>query len=142
MSYQPRFQSLVKLHENREREARRQVGDLERQRHTIQVRINGLLDEREAASTNPSIQAREQLSRYWIHIDAQMVSAQATMSQLDKDIEKAQRILAEIHRAHETFLKLQEQDEKHQQQKRERHDARRLEEFAALQYINRQGVDR
>jgi flagellar export protein FliJ len=142
MSYQPRFQSLVKLHENREREARRQVGELERQRHNIQMRINGLLDEREAASRNPSIQAREQLARYWIHIDAQMVSVQASMSQLDKDIDKAKRILADIHRAHGIFLKLQEQDEKHQQQKRERQDARRLEEFAALQYINRQGVAR
>jgi flagellar export protein FliJ len=137
MSYQPRFTSLVHLHETREREARRQVGDLERQRHQVQMRIDALIEDRQAATNDTSLQAREQLTRYWIHIDAQMVSAQAVISKLDKDIDTARRSLAEAHRTHATFLKLQEQDKKHEQQRRERQDARRLEEFASLQYINR-----
>jgi len=142
MSYQPRFQSLVQLHETREREARRQVGELERQRHLAQSRIDALLEDRLAATNGTSVQAREQLTRYWIHIDEQMVSARTIIGQLDKDIDKSRRTLAEIHRAHAIFLKLQEQDAKHERQRRERQDARRLEEFAALQYINRREMHR
>ncbi len=142
MSHQPRFQSLVQLHETREREARRQVGELERQRYTVQLRIDALLEERLVATNGTSVQAREQLTRYWIHIDQQLVSVRAIIGQLDKDIEKSRRVLAEIHRAHAIFIKLQEQDAKHERQRRERQDARRLEEFASLQYINRREMHR
>jgi flagellar export protein FliJ len=142
MSYQPRFQTLVQLHETREREARRQVGELERQRFTVQSRIDALMEERLVATNGTSVQAREQLTRYWIHIDQQLVAVRAIIGQLDKDIEKSRRILAEIHRAHAIFIKLQEQDAKHERQRRERQDARRLEEFSALQYINRREMHR
>jgi flagellar export protein FliJ len=130
----------VQLHEAREREARRQVGVLEQQRQGVQNRIDGLIADRLAAAQATSIQDRMQLSRYWQHIDGQMVAAEKIVSQLQVEIDKARQHLNEAHRTFAIFKQLQEQDAAQERRRVERQEGRRLEEFAALQYIKRREV--
>jgi flagellar export protein FliJ len=134
---QPRFSSLVQLHENREREARRVVGQLEQKRALIEERITALANERHASTTRVNLNEREQLTRYWVALDQHMHKASEMMQAVERDIEKARVVLAEAHKAHATFVKLQEIDALHKQRKDARRAERALEEFSALQFMRK-----
>jgi flagellar export protein FliJ len=134
----PRFESLVQLHERREREARIAVGRLEQQRAQIEERIAALAQERHKSATTVSLMEREQLTRYWIALDQQMHKATDIMQQIEREIDKARVVLTEAHKTHGTFVKLQEIDAEHQRRKDERRAQRALEEFSALQYMTKE----
>jgi flagellar export protein FliJ len=140
MSRPLRFSALVSLHETQEREARRRVGELERRREDLVVRINGLLHERHDAAATAGLAARDQLTRYWIHVEAQVRMLQEGLGRLEHEINAARALLAEAHRNLEVFRKLQERDALERARQAERRDARRLEEFAARQFHERRAL--
>lgn len=141
MSRPLRFSTLVTLHETQEREARRRLGELERRREDIVQRIDALLHERHNASSTVGVFARDQLTRYWMHVEAQVRTLQESHVRLEQEIATARMILAEAHRNLEVFRKLQERDAEERARQAERRDARRLEEFAARQFHERRAQE-
>lgn len=141
MSRPLRFTALVTLHETQEREARRRVGELERRREELTGRINALLHERHDAAATAGLMARDQLTRYWVHIEAQVRQLQDQFARLEQEINTARMLLAEAHRNLAVFRKLQERDAAEQARQAERRDARRLEEFAARQFHERRAQE-
>jgi flagellar export protein FliJ len=140
MSRPLRFAALVTLHETQEREARRRVGELERRRGDLMDRLDRLVHERHDAAATAGLAARDQLTRYWIHVEAQVRMLQDGLNRLDQEIIAARTLLAEAHRNLEVFRKLQERDAAEQARRGERRDARRLEEFAARQFHERRAA--
>lgn len=140
MSPRPRFAAVVTLHEAQEVDARRRLGELERRRVEVTERIAGLLNQRHSAAAAVTLGARDQLTRYWVHIEAQVRQLQDGLGRLDKEITAAQAVLAEAHRNVEIFHKLQERDAAERARHLERLDARRLEEFAARRFNERQAA--
>jgi flagellar export protein FliJ len=138
MSTSPRFAALVMLHERQEQEARRRLGDLERQRRGVVERIAALLDERHSAATSAGLAQRDQLARYWHHIELQVRAAQGAQALIERDMEAARAALADTHRAAAIFRKLQERDAEVRRRHAVRLADRRLEEFAARRHIERQ----
>ena len=142
MSARPRFAALVSLHERQEQEARRRLGDLERRRQDSVERVGTLLHERHNAAAAVGLSGRDQLTRYWIHIEAQVRTMQEGLGKLEQEITAARVALVEVHRAHAIFLKLQERDAAERARLAERQAQRRLEEFAARRYAERQLLER
>jgi flagellar export protein FliJ len=142
MSARPRFAALVSLHERQEQEARRRLGDLERRRQDSVERVGALLHERHSAAAAVGLSGRDQLTRYWIHIEAQVRTMQDGLSKLEQEITAARVALVEVHRAHAIFLKLQQRDAVERARLAERQAQRRLEEFAARRYAERQLLER
>src|ERR1043165_3963707 len=140
MSRPLRFSALVTLHETQEREARRRVGELERRREDLTARIAALLHERHDATATAGLMARDQLTRYWVHIEGQVRLLQDGLGRLEQEIATARTLLAEAHRTLEVCRKLQERDAAEQARQAERRDARRLEEFAARQFHERRAA--
>ena len=140
MSQRPRFAAVVTLHETQEREARRRLGDLERRRQDLTDRIGALLADRHSAAATVNLAARDQLTRYWIHIEAQVRQLQAGFGRLEQEINAASAVLTEAHRNVAIFRKLQERDAAEQARRAERQAARRMEEFAARRFHERQTV--
>jgi len=138
MSLRPRFAAVVTLHESQELDARRRVGDLELRRQELSERIGGLLHQRHSAAVTVGLGARDQLTRYWIHIEAQVRQLQDGLGRLEQEIIAARALLAEAHRNVAIFRKLQERDATERARHLERLEARRLEEFAARQFHERQ----
>lgn len=141
MSRPLRFSALVTLHETQEREARRRVGELERRREELVGRIERLMHERHDAAATAGLAARDQLTRYWMHVEAQVRVLQEGLGRLDQEITAARTLLTEAHRNLAVFRKLQERDAAEQARRGERRDARRLEEFAARQFHERRAVN-
>lgn len=140
MSTRPRFAAVVTLHETMEREARRRLGDLERRRQEMTDRINTLLADRHNAAATVHLAARDQLTRYWMHIETQVRQLQDGFGRLEQEIATARMVLAEAHRNVAVFRKLQERDAAEQARRAERQAARRLEEFSARRFHERQGA--
>jgi flagellar export protein FliJ len=140
MSTRPRFAAVVTLHETQEREARRRLGELERRRQELTDRIGSLLAERHNAAATVHLTARDQLTRYWIHIEAQVRQLQDGFGRLDQEINAVRTLLAEAHRNLAIFRKLQERDAVEQARRAERQAAKRMEEFAARRFQERQMV--
>jgi flagellar export protein FliJ len=140
MSTRPRFAAVVTLHETQEREARRRLGDLERRRQELTDRIGSLLAERHSAAATVNLSARDQLTRYWMHIEAQVRQLQEGLNRLEQEIAAARTLLAEAHRNLAVFRKLQERDAVEQARRAERQAARRMEEFAARRFHERQAA--
>jgi flagellar export protein FliJ len=138
MSQRPRFAAVVSLHETQEREARRRLGDLERRRQDLTDRISALLHERHAAATSVGLGGRDQLSRYWVLVESQVRQLQDGLVRLEQEITTARALLAEAHRNLAVFKKLQERDALVQRQAAERRAQRRLEEYAARRFHERQ----
>ena len=138
MNQRPRFAAVVSLHESQEREARRRLGDLERRRQELTDRIGALLHERHAAATTVGVGGRDQLSRYWMLVEGQVRQLQDGMVRLEQEILSARTVLAEAHRNVAVFSKLQERDALAQRQVAERRAQRRLEEYAARRFHERQ----
>ncbi len=138
MSTRPRFAAVVTLHETQELEARRRLGELERRRQELTDRIGSLLAERHSAAATVNLTARDQLSRYWMHIEAQVRQLQEGLKRLEQEITAARALLAEAHRNLAVFRKLQERDAAEQARRAERQAARRMEEFAARRFHERQ----
>ena len=141
MSQRPRFTALVILHERQEQEARRRLGELERKRQDITKRIGILVGERHSAATVVGLSGRDQLTRYWIHIEAQIRSLHEALAKSESDISAARTALAEAHRTHATFIKLQELDALERARLAERQAQRRMEEFAIRRFNERQIED-
>lgn len=141
MSQRPRFTALVVLHERQEQEARRRLGELERKRQDITERISILVGERHSAATVVGLSGRDQLTRYWIHIEGQVRSLHEALAKSESDISAARTALAEAHRAHATFIKLQELDALERARLAERQAQRRMEEFAIRRFNERQAED-
>ncbi len=141
MSQRPRFSALVVLHERQEQEARRRLGDLERKRQDITERIGILLGERHSAAAVVGLSGRDQLSRYWIHIEVQVRGLHEALAKSEMEISAARTVLAEAHRAHATFIKLQEIDASERMRLAERQAQRRMEEFAVRRFNERQVED-
>ncbi len=140
MSRPLRFSTLVSLHETQEREARRRLGDLERRREESVQRIETLVHERHDAAATAGLLARDQLTRYWLHVEAQLHTLQDGLGRLDQEIAAARTVLAEVHRKLEVFRTLREHDAAERARQAERRDARRLEEFAARQFHERRAA--
>lgn len=140
MSPRPRFAAVVTLHESQEIDARRRLGELERRRQDVTERINGLLHQRHSAAATVGLGARDQLTRYWVHIEVQVRQLQEGLGRLEQEITAAQAVLAEAHRNVAIFRKLQERDAIERARHLERLDARRLEEFAARRFHERQAA--
>lgn len=140
MSRPLRFSALVTLYETQEREARRRVGELERRREEMTGRVNALLHARHDAAVTVGLTARDQLTRYWIHVETQVRMLQEGLGRLEQEINVARTLLAEAHRNLEVFRKLQERDAVERARQAERRDARRLEEFAARQFHERRAA--
>lgn len=140
MSPRPRFAAVVTLHETQEREARRRLGDLERRRQDMIDRIGALVADRHNAAATVQLTARDQLTRYWIHIEAQVRQLQEGFGRLEQEISAARTVLAEAHRNLAIFRKLQERDAAEQARRAERQAAKRMEEFAARRFNERQSV--
>lgn len=138
MSQRPRFAAVVSLHETQEREARRRLGDLERRRQDLTDRISNLLEERHRSATAVGLGGRDQLSRYWIVVEGQVRQLQDGLARLEHEITAARTLLAEAHRNLAVFSKLQERDALVQRQAAERRAQRRLEEYAARRFHERQ----
>lgn len=141
MSPRPRFAALVVLHERQEQEARRRLGELERKRQDITERIGIILGERHSAAAVVGLSGRDQLSRYWIHIEAQVRGLHEALAKNEMEISAARTVLAEAHRAHATFIKLQEIDAIEHARFAERQAQRRMEEFAVRRFNERQVED-
>ncbi len=142
MSSRLRFTALVNLHERQEQEARRRLGELERRRQEEVDRIGALMHQRHDAAATVSLSGRDQLTRYWIHIEAQVRTMQSGLGKVDAEIVTARAALVEAHRAHATFRKLQERDAAERVREAERQAQRRLEEFAARRFCERQMLAR
>lgn len=140
MSPRPRFAAVVTLHETQEREARRRLGELERRRQDMTDRIGALLADRHNAAATVNLAARDQLTRYWIHIEAQVRQLQDGLGRLEQEITAARTLLAEAHRNLAVFRKLQERDAAEHARLAERQSARRMEEFASRRFHERQSV--
>jgi flagellar export protein FliJ len=138
MSPRPRFAAVVTLHESHEIEARRHLGELERRRQDVTERIGTLLHQRHSAAATVGLGARDQLTRYWVHIEAQVRQLQEGLGRLEQEITAARAVLTEAHRNVAIFRKLQERDAVERARHLERLDARRLEEFAARRFHERQ----
>jgi flagellar export protein FliJ len=138
MSRRVRFAAVVALHETQEREARRRLGELERRREEVTTRIGALLEQRHQAAVGIDVRARDQLTRYWMHIEAQVRQLQDGLGRLEQEIASARSLYVEAHRRLGVFRKLQERDAADQAREAERRDARRLEEFAARRFNERQ----
>jgi flagellar export protein FliJ len=141
MSQRPRFAALVVLHERQEQEARRRLGELERKRQDITERIGMLLGERHSAAVVVGLSGRDQLTRYWIHIEAQVRGLHEALAKSETEISAARTVLAEAHRAHATFIKLQEIDALERARLAERQAQRRMEEFAVRRFNERQAEE-
>ena len=141
MSQRPRFTALVILHERQEQEARRRLGELERKRQDITERISILVGERHSAATVVGLSGRDQLTRYWIHIEGQIRGLHEALAKSESDISAARTALAEAHRTHATFIKLQELDAIERARLAERQAQRRMEEFAIRRFNERQIED-
>ena len=140
MSARPRFAAVVTLHETYEREARRRLGELERRRQELTDRINALLADRHNAAATVNLAARDQLTRYWMHIEAQVRQLQDGFGRLEQEITTARVVLTEAHRNVAVFHKLQERDAALQARQAERQAARRMEEFSARRFHERQST--
>lgn len=134
MNARPRFAAVVTLHESQEREARRRLGELERRRQEMTERIGALLHERHNAAATTGLAARDQLSRYWIHVEGQVRLIQDGLGRLEQEITTARAVLTEAHRNLAIFRKLQERDAAEHARQAQRLADRRLEEFAARQF--------
>ena len=141
MNQRPRFTALVVLHERQEQEARRRLGELERKRQDITERIGILVGERHSAATVVGLSGRDQLTRYWIHIEGQVRGLHEALAKSESEISAARTVLAEAHRAHATFIKLQELDAIERARLAERQAQRRMEEFAIRRFNERQIED-
>ena len=141
MSQRPRFAALVVLHERQEQEARRRLGELERKRQDITERIGMLLGERHSAAAVVGLSGRDQLTRYWIHIEAQVRSLHEALAKSETEMSAARTVLAEAHRAHATFIKLLEIDALERARLAERQAQRRMEEFAVRRFNERQAEE-
>lgn len=138
MSARLRFAALVTLHERQEQEARRRLGDLERHRQESVERIGALLHERHSAAAAVGLSGRDQLTRFWIHIEGQVRVLQEGLGKVDLEITTARNALVEVHRAHAIFRKLQDRDALERARQAERQAQRQLEEFAARRHGERQ----
>ncbi len=141
MSSRPRFAALVVMHERQEQEARRRLGELERKRQEISERIGYLMNERHSAAAAVGLSGRDQLTRYWMHIEAQVRGLHEALAKSETEISAARTVLAEAHRAHATFIKLQELDAIERARLAERQAQRRMEEFAVRRFNERQAED-
>ncbi len=141
MSPRPRFAAVVSLHETQEREARRRLGELERRRQDVTERISSLLEERHRSATGVSVAGRDQLSRYWMVVEGQVRQLQDGLGRLEQEIATARAVLAEAHRNVAVFNKLQERDAMAQRLAAERRAQRRLEEYAARRFHERQSEE-
>src|SRR5437870_5741692 len=114
-----RFQTLVELYSNREDEARKKVGLLERDRADACWSRDALIAEREgAALTDPRF--RDIYARFYQRLGLQIDGFNTRIVQLDQLILAARAELVEAHRQHETFRKLRERDEKNRTYRQER----------------------
>jgi flagellar export protein FliJ len=129
--HKPRFTAVLALYETQEEEARRRVGQLERERVDLMEKHNTLGASRLAGASGTTLQQHEQLSRFWGHITEEMRRLSVSITRTETAIKDARIVLMQAHQRVATFGKLRERDDKQHQQLQEKRFTRELDEFAA-----------
>jgi flagellar export protein FliJ len=135
-----RFQALIELYAAREESVRKRLGELEGKRRDVIAYRDHLVAER-AGAARPEPRFRDVYSRYWVRMSQAIEAAHATIAAIDGEVEKTRRELIEAHRVHQTFLKLRERDLKELARKRERQEAKLIDELGARRWLAAQTTE-
>ena len=132
----PRFTAVLKLYQEREDQAKADLGRLEMARRPLQEALEQTLAEGRAALAGPVIPAlRDTLLAYCAANAARRHQCQERLKAHEALIDKARHALGEAHRAKVTIEKLRQRDAEEARQRQEKREQRQFDEFAARNHL-------
>lgn len=131
-----RFQVLLDLHRRNEDDARRELGQRERERAVRASWLAAVRQELADAAAAPAVpRLREVQSACVLRLRAAALQAAAALAEQEARVEEARRLLAAAHRQVATFERLQARDRAEAARTARRIEARANDEFAAMRRL-------
>jgi len=131
-----RFTAVLTLYQEREDQAKAELGRLEMARGPLLQVIEAIATERRAALAGPVIPAlRETLLAFCTAAEVRQRQAQDRLRAHDSLIDKARTALAEAHRARTTIEKLREHDAAEIRRRQDKREQRQLDELATRNHL-------